>query len=114
MLVVDDEAESRELLSQALAGYEVDVMGDGRTALDRLRTRPYDLLITELKVPGADGLEVIREARRIRQSLPVIIVTGFSTEASAIDAVNLGVSGYLTKPVGSPLVLSAIARALGA
>ena len=59
---------------------------------------PYDLLITDLKMPGVDGLTVIREARRLKADIPVIIITGFSTEASAIEAVNLGVSGYLTKP----------------
>ena len=71
---------------------------DGRTALERLRIIAYDLLITDLKMPGVDGLTVIREARRLKADLPVIIITGFSNEASAIEAVNLGVSGYLTKP----------------
>ena len=49
-------------------------------------------------MPGMDGLSVIREARRRAQGLPIIIITGYSTEASAIEAINLGVSGYLTKP----------------
>ena len=74
----------------------MDIAPDGRTALERLRIIPYDLLITDLKMPGVDGLTVIREARRLKPDIPVIIVTGFSTEASAIEAVNLGVSGYLT------------------
>ena len=86
---------------------------DGRTALERLRTAPYDLLITDLKMPGVDGLTVIREARRLKTDLPVIIITGFSTEASAIEAVNLGVSGYLTKPFRVPRVLAVAAKALG-
>ena len=74
---------------------------------------PYDLLITDLKMPGVDGLTVIREARRLKADIPVIIITGFSTEASAIEAVNLGVSGYLTKPFRVPRVLAAAAKALG-
>jgi excisionase family DNA binding protein len=115
ILVVDDEASIRDLLSKtlALAEYDVDLAPDGRTALDRLRVMPYDLLITDLKMPGVDGLTVIREARRLRTDLPVIIITGFSTEASAIEAVNLGVSGYLTKPFRVPRVLAAAAKALG-
>ena len=60
-----------------------------------------------------DGLAVIREARRLKADIPVIIITGFSTEASAIEAVNLGVSGYLTKPFRVPRVLAAAAKALG-
>src|SRR5215471_8813631 len=89
VLVVDDEATIRDLLSKtlALAEYDVDMAPDGRTALDRLRVIPYDL--------------------------PVIIITGFSNEASAIEAVNLGVSGYLTKPFRVPRVLAAASKALG-
>jgi excisionase family DNA binding protein len=115
VLVVDDEASIRDLLSKtlALAEYDVDLAPDGRSALDRLRVIPYDLLITDLKMPGVDGLAVIREARRLKTDLPVIIITGYSTEASAIEAVNLGVSGYLTKPFRVPRVLAAAAKALG-
>jgi excisionase family DNA binding protein len=115
VLVVDDEATIRDLLSKtlALAEYDVDLAPDGRTALERLRVIPYDLLITDLKMPGVDGLAVIREARRLKADIPVIIITGFSTEASAIEAVNLGVSGYLTKPFRVPRVLAVAAKALG-
>ena len=115
VLVVDDEAAIRDLLSKtlALAEYDVDLASDGRHALERLRIIPYDLLIIDLKMPGIDGLSVIREARRLKADIPVIIITGFSTEASAIEAVNLGVSGYLTKPFRVPRVLAAAAKALG-
>jgi excisionase family DNA binding protein len=115
VLVVDDESSIRDLLSKtlALAEYDVDLAPDGRTALERLRIIPYDLLITDLKMPGVDGLAVIREARRLKADIPVIIITGFSTEASAIEAVNLGVSGYLTKPFRIPRVLAVAAKALG-
>ena len=115
VLVVDDEATIRDLLSKtlALAEYNVDLAPDGRSALERLRMIPYDLLITDLKMPGVDGLAVIREARRLKADIPVIIITGFSTEASAIEAVNLGVSGYLTKPFRVPRVLAVAAKALG-
>ena len=115
MLVVDDEASIRDLLLKtlALADYDVDLAPDGRVALERMRLFSYDLLITDLNMPGMDGLAVIREARRVHENLPVIIITGFSTEASAIEAANLGVSGYLTKPFKVLKVLSVTARALG-
>ena len=115
VLVVDDEASIRDLMSKtlALADYDVDVAPDGRVALDRLRLFNYDLLITDLRMPGIDGLTVIHEARRLNESLPVIIITGYSTETSAIEAANIGVSGYLTKPFKVPKVLSVAARALG-
>ena len=115
VLVVDDEASIRDLLAKtlALAEYDVDVASDGRSALERMRLNPYDLLIADLKMPGMDGLTVIREAKRYKADLPVIIITGFSTESSAIEAVNLGVAGYLTKPFRVPQVLAAAAKALG-
>jgi excisionase family DNA binding protein len=117
VLVVDDEASIRELLSKtlALAEYDVDTAPDGSTALDRMRDDGrYDLMIADLKMPGMDGLSLIRQVKRLRSDLPVIIITGFSTESSAIDAVNLGVAGYLTKPFRVPQVLAAAAKALGA
>jgi excisionase family DNA binding protein len=115
VLVVDDEASIRDLLVKtlALAEYQVDEASDGRSALERMRVVPYDLLITDLKMPGLDGLDVIREAKRYKANLPVLIITGYSSEASAIEAVNLGVAGYLTKPFRVPQVLAAAAKALG-
>jgi excisionase family DNA binding protein len=115
ILVVDDEQAVRDLLAKTLtmADYDVDSAPDGASAIDRLRAVEYDLLITDLKMPGMDGLSVIREARRTAPDLPVIIITGYSTEASAIEAINLGVAGYLTKPFRLPRILAATARALG-
>ncbi len=115
ILIVDDEEAVRELLAKTLtmADYDAETVSDGPAALDRLRAAEYDLLITDLKMPGMDGLSVIREARRLRPDLAVIIITGYSTEASAIEAINLGVSGYLTKPFRLPRILATTARALG-
>src|SRR5689334_6092064 len=115
VLVVDDEESIRDLLSKtlALAEYDVETAGDASTALDRMRQMPYDLLVADLKMPGMDGLTLIKQARNIKADLPIIIITGFSSESSAIEAVNLGVTGYLTKPFRVPQVLAAAARALG-
>jgi excisionase family DNA binding protein len=115
VLVVDDEASIRDLLTRTLAltEYDVEAVADGRSGLDRLRLGPYDLLIADLRMPGMDGLTLIREARRLQPGLRVIIITGYSSEASAIEAVNLGVVGYLVKPFRVPQVLSSVARALG-
>ena len=115
VLVADDEESIRELLARtlALAEYDVETVGDARAAIDRLRMADYDLLIADLRMPGMDGLLLVREARRMHPTLPVIIITGYSSEGSAIEAVNLGVVGYLVKPFRVPQVLSAVARALG-
>jgi len=118
VLVVDDEASIRDLLAKtlALAEYDVDTASDAASALERLRDAgpDYGLLIADLKMPGMDGLSLIRQVKRLTPSLPIIIITGFSTESAAIEAVNLGVAGYLTKPFRVPQVLAAAAKALGA
>lgn len=78
-----------------------------------MRQNAHNLLTTDLRMPGLDGLTVISEARRTHAGLPVIVITGFSTEASAIEAANVGVSGHLTKPFKVPKVLEIAAKALG-
>ena len=115
VLVVDDEASIRDMLAKALglADYDVETVADGRGAIERLRVAAYDLLVTDLRMPGIDGLTVIREARRLRADLPVIIITGYSSESAAIEAIDLGVSGYLTKPFRVPKVLALASKALG-
>jgi DNA-binding NtrC family response regulator len=116
VLVVDDEASIRDLLAKtlALAEYDVETAPDATTALSRVRASEYDLLIADLRMPGMDGLTLIRQVKRIRAELPIVIITGFSSEASAIEAVNLNVAGYLRKPFRVPEVLAAAAKALGA
>ena len=118
VLVVDDESSIREMLSKtlALAEYKVDTAPDATAALNLLRVAnaSYDLLIADLKMPGMDGLSMIRQVKQIRSRMPIIIITGFSSESSAIEAVNLGVTGYLTKPFRVAQVLAAAAKAMGA
>lgn len=117
VLLVDDEESIRRLLSRMLeSSYDVEVAADGETAMRLLRQPDahYDLLISDLNMPGIDGLMLIREAQRIDPALPAIVITGYSSESSAIEALNLGVAGYLTKPFGTSQVLAAAAKALGA
>jgi len=117
LLVVDDEEAVRDLIATTLtsaeSGYDVSVASDGSTALQLLRAKSFDVLITDLKMPGMDGMALIREARTIVPELPVVIITAMPSQTSAIDAVNLGVSGYLTKPFRMPTILSVVARAAG-
>jgi DNA-binding NtrC family response regulator len=69
-------------------------------------------MFVDLKMPGMDGLALIRQARSSKPGLPVIVVTGYSSEASAIEALNMGVSADITKPFRVPQVLEAATRAL--
>lgn len=115
VLIVDDEQVVRDVLEITLSSvdYDVEVVADGGSAIERLRAAPFDLLITDLRMPGIDGLAVVREARRHSATMSIVIITGASSEASAIEAINLGVNGYLTKPFGVERVLAVTARALG-
>lgn len=115
VLVVDGEASIRKRLSKifTLAEHEVDTAVDGESALEQLRARPYDLLVTELKLPRMHGLGLIREAKRLNADLRILIVTDSPTKGSATEAAKIGVSAYLTKPFRAPRVLDAAADALG-
>lgn len=114
LLATEDDEPDRPLTAALVAaGYDIAAVTDGPTALDRLRRDGADLLITGLRLSGMDGLAVVREARRAAPQLPVIILTAFSSESSAIEAANLGVAGYLTAPFTAARVLSATARVLG-
>jgi excisionase family DNA binding protein len=117
LLLVDDDEGTRILLTKMLErDYDVETAVDGAGALEALQRTgaSYDLMISDLNMPGMDGIALIRKVKKIRPELPIIIITGFSTEKSAIDAVNLRVAGYLTKPLRDTQVLEAAARALGA
>jgi excisionase family DNA binding protein len=117
LLLVDDDEGTRILLTKMLEReYDVETAVDGSGALDALQRAgaSYDLMISDLIMPGMDGLALIRAVKGIRPELPIIIITGYSSTDSAIAAVNLRVAGYLTKPLRDTEVLEAAAKALGA
>ncbi|RPI11582.1 MAG: response regulator, partial [Actinobacteria bacterium] len=102
VLVVDDEPEIRELLVEYFRdrGFETATAGDGRAAIAAIERDParYRLIVSDLQMPGADGLAVLRAARAANPSCYVVIVTGYASLDSAIQAVRLGAYDYLTKP----------------
>jgi excisionase family DNA binding protein len=113
VLVADDDEPIRDLLTRIFAAveYEMEAVPDGMSALARLRTLPFDLLVTDLRMPGMGGLELAREARRVWPAIKIVVITGYPSQSSAIDAVNIGVDAYLTKPFRSIDLLMAVARA---
>ncbi len=114
VLVVDPDGTSRDLTSAALrgAGYAVDTAPDGVVAAERLLQRPYDLVVCELRLPGRDTFATLRDARRARPGLALMVVTGHSTEAAAIEALNFGIHGYLVKPARALEIVAMAARVL--
>jgi DNA-binding NtrC family response regulator len=100
VLVADDERRLRELLVRELGrkGHEVEGAEDGEAALARLRVRPYDVVILDMKMPRKEGIEVLRELSAFPEHPQVVVMTGFQEVASAVEAMKLGAYDYLTKP----------------
>ena len=116
ILVVDDEEAVRDLIATTLRSanpnYDIATAGDGASALAMLRAQSFDVLITDLKMPGMDGMVLIRQARAHDAGLSIVIITAVPSQGSAIDAVNLGVTGYVTKPFRVPQILDVVAKAV--
>jgi excisionase family DNA binding protein len=112
VLVADDDEPIRDLLKRVFAAveYDMEAVPDGASAIARLRAMSFDLLITDLKMPGMDGLELAREAARLWPAIKIVVITGYPSQSSAIDAVNIGVDAYLTKPFRSIDLLMAVER----
>lgn len=116
VLVVDDEEPIRNYLAEALEqdGYDCRRFSNSLAALRYLEggERPADLLLTDIRMPGVDGLELLRSAKNLRPELPVVLVSGLYELTLALDALELGADEYLRKPVGTREVVGLAARYL--
>jgi DNA-binding NtrC family response regulator len=100
ILVVDDERVIREILAEflTLEGFSVHTVEDGEKALVELRLHPYDLLITDLKMPRLSGLQLLEKIEAERLGVLTVLMTGFGTVETAIEAMKKGAYDYLLKP----------------
>jgi ATP-dependent Lon protease len=114
VLIVDDEAITRNNLSHVLGkdGYHVLTAGDGTGALDVLAGSEVDVIITDLKMPGVDGIGVLEAARKRQPGARVIVITGYATVPSAVETMGKGAYWYLPKPFKLEEVRSVVTRAL--
>ncbi|MBI3070633.1 MAG: response regulator [Deltaproteobacteria bacterium] len=103
ILVVDDEPVIVALLSEALAsaGFDVDRAGSAEEATSRFHARPAAIVLTDKNLPGKSGLDLLRELRSTAPNTAVLLMTGYASLSSAVEAMNLGAAGYITKPFGS-------------
>src|ERR1700751_2296305 len=101
ILLVEDKPELRAMLRKALerANYSVEEAPDGNAAIDKIRARRYLLVLTDLKLPGSSGLDVLREARRVEPTLPVILITAYGSVEEAVTAMKEGAYDFIQKPV---------------
>ncbi len=115
LLVVEDKASLRDLLREVLSsrGFAVECLGDGAEAVVRLQAAPFDAVITDFKLPGADGMAVLDAALERDPECPVLVVTAFGTVELAVEAMKRGAADFLLKPVDPDHLLLLVDRALG-
>jgi DNA-binding NtrC family response regulator len=114
VLLVDDDADLLRLLSLRLeaAGYLVDKAASAEAALSALAVRRADVLLTDWRLPGMDGMALFELVKKSYPSMPVIMLTAHGTVPDAVDAVSRGVFGYLVKPFDSAALLTKVEQAL--
>ncbi len=114
ILIVDDEEGVRESLTNWLreGGYEVSAVEDGFKALELVQKEDWNLMFVDLKMPGMDGLEVLRKVKGLGLDIPVIIFTGYATVDTAVTAMKEGAYDYITKPIHPEELLMNIRKIL--
>jgi two-component system response regulator PilR (NtrC family) len=114
ILVIDDEEIMREVLRELLRseGYTAEFAEDGKEGLSMALSRVYDLIITDVMLPELNGIEVLREIKRVNSKLPVIVITAFGSIKNAIEAMKEGAFEYVTKPFDNEELLLLISKAL--
>ncbi|HEX2675736.1 MAG TPA: response regulator, partial [Polyangiales bacterium] len=114
VLIADDEANARTALAELLReeGYAVETAADGFKALPKLEEFAPHMLLTDLKMPGMDGLELMRKAREHDREMPVVVMTAHGAIETAVDAMRQGAADYLTKPINVDELVIVIDRVL--
>jgi CheY-like chemotaxis protein len=114
ILVVDDEAAITDLLQVCLAekGYAVSTAANGKEALEALRAEEFDLIITDLRMPRLDGLQLLKAAKDINPRLPVIFISGYGEAKTVVAALKAGAENFLAKPLDLALLEQVVEQTL--
>jgi DNA-binding NtrC family response regulator len=114
VLIVDDEKAIRDGLQKILEGegYEAELSHNGYSAVEKLQTSEFELVITDLKMPGMDGMEVLNAISILQPNVPVIFITGYSTVENAVEVMKIGAFDYLPKPFTPEQLLEKVNKAL--
>jgi DNA-binding NtrC family response regulator len=114
ILVVDDEENVRLLFSRVLQkeGYEVECASSGSEAIEKLANNCFDLVVTDLKMNGVDGLDVVRKGKTVNQTMPFILISGYGTSQTAGTAAREGADMFLMKPIEISELKLAVKKAL--
>ncbi len=114
ILLVDDDRGLLDSISDflSLEDFDVETINEGQKAITAIKDNAFDLVITDIKMPGVSGLEVLKKAREIDSELPVMVMTGFASLETAIEAVRDGAYEYMTKPFDMDMFLNVVTRAV--
>jgi two-component system response regulator HydG len=114
ILVVDDDSAHRTMLKTLLSGWQYDIIeaDDGSTAIEKVRERPFDLVLMDVRMLKVSGLEALDEIKAFNPAIPVIIMTAYSSLETAVDAIKKGAYDYLTKPLDFDKLKITIKRAM--
>ncbi len=114
ILVIEDKSAMQQMLAATLSaeGYEVELASDGDEGISRAKEKRYDIVLTDLKLPGTDGLQVLSEIKKGDPEAPVIVMTAYATVENAVQAIKLGAFDFLTKPFDTDRLSILIKRAL--
>ena len=115
ILIVDDDAGQRSLLDSFLRGQGFDTVpvASGQEALETLRTAPFSMMISDVRMPGLSGLETLRRARQEHAVLPILLVTAYADIRDAVGAMRDGALNYLAKPIDLDELLACVRQAIG-
>jgi DNA-binding NtrC family response regulator len=115
ILIVDDDAGQRSLLTSFLRqqGFDTVTVGSGEQALEALRTQRVSMMVSDVRMPGMSGFDLLRRARQQHQHLPVLLVTAFADIKEAVGAMRDGALNYLIKPIELPELLASVRQAVG-
>jgi two-component system NtrC family response regulator len=113
ILVADDDQSLRRVLQFKLkkSGHDVTAVEDGKLALDKLREDRWDLLLSDIKMPNVDGIQLLEHTKKLQPDLKVILLTAYATISQAVQAVKLGAFDYITKPFEDEELFAAIDKA---
>ena len=114
VLIVDDEKNILLTLSQSLEALpvEVDTAGNGEEALAKLQEKEFTLILLDIRMPGMDGMEVLRRVREIRPDILIIMITAYGTIGMAVEAIKLGAVDFIQKPFSSEEIRALVSRVL--